>query len=99
MRHNARYTVGGCGSAAPTAPELYSADGLGYPPAEYPGPEVKVDLASLHPGGMTQDAEPGISRFLPASSPEPAIGYGGAKGILSYYHAVLHFGTLPDEQL
>jgi hypothetical protein len=75
---------------------MYLADGLEYPPAEYPGNEAKVDPASLHPGGMTQDAEPGIARFLPASSPEPVIGYGGRKGIFAYYQAVLHFGTLAE---
>jgi hypothetical protein len=93
MRHIARYTEGGCSTAAPPAPERYLADGLEYPPAAYPGPEAKVDLASLHPGGMTQDAEPEIARFLHASGPEPAIGYGGTKGIFAYYQAVLHFGT------
>jgi hypothetical protein len=55
-----------------------------------------VEFTCLHPGGMTQDAEPGVSRFLHASSPEPVIGYGGTKGVLAYYRAVLHFGTTPD---
>jgi hypothetical protein len=55
-----------------------------------------VELTCLLPGGMTQDAEPGVSRFLHAGSPEPVIGYGGTKGILAYYPAVLHFGTTPD---
>jgi hypothetical protein len=96
MRHSARHTEGGCGSAAPPAPDLNIADGAEYPPAECPGKDAKVDLASLHPGGMTQDAEPAIARFLHASGPEPAIGYGGAKGILAYYQAVLHFGTLSE---
>jgi hypothetical protein len=96
MRHSARYTEGGCGSAAPPEPDLYIARGSEYPPAAYPGFDVKVDLASLLPGGMTQDAEPGISRFLHAGSPEPVIGYGGTKGMFAYYQAVLHFGT-PEE--
>jgi hypothetical protein len=94
MRHNARYMEGGCSSAAPPAPDLFIADGANDPPAVYPGRDVKVDLASLHPGGMTQDAEPGIARFLHASGPEPAIGYGGSKGIFAYYQEVLFFMTL-----
>ena len=92
MRHSARYTKGGCSIAAPPAPDLHIADGYGYPPAAYPGSERKVDLASLHPGGMTKGPEPG-ARFLHASSPEPVIGYCGMKGIFAYYKAVLHFGT------
>jgi hypothetical protein len=96
MRQIARYSKGGCGSAALPAPEQSPADGIACPPAESPGLETKVDLASLHPGGMTQDAEPGIARFLHAGSPELVIGYGGMKGILAYYRAVLHYGTLVE---
>jgi hypothetical protein len=95
MRHNARYTEGSYGSAAFLARDPYSADGFEYPHAEYPGPEANVDLANLHPGGMTHEIEPGIARFLQTSSPEPVIGYCGMKGIFMYYLAVLHFGTLP----
>jgi hypothetical protein len=96
MRQIARYSEEGCSIAAPLAPEQYAADGIACPSVAYPGPEAKVDLASLHPGGMTQDAEPGISRFLHAGSPEPVIGYGGTKGIVAYYQAVLHFGTMME---
>jgi hypothetical protein len=99
MRHIARYTERSCSNAALPAPEMYLADGLEYPPAEYPGTEAKVDLASLHPGGMTKGPEPGIARFLPASSPEPVIGNGGRKGLFAYYQAVLYFGTRPEERL
>jgi len=95
MRHIARYSVGGCSMAELPAPEISTNGGLYYPPVEYAGPEAKVDLAILLPGGMTQDAEPGISR-LHASSPEPVIGYGGTKGIFAYYRAVLHFGALAE---
>ena len=71
----------------------YTADELRGSPAGYPGQDAKVDPASLLPGGVTQDAEPGISRFLHASSPEPVFGYGGMKGISAYYRAVLFFGN------
>jgi hypothetical protein len=97
MRHSARYTGGGCGSAALPVPDQYIAGGANYPPAVYPGKDAKVDLASLHPGGMTQGPEPGIARFLHASGPEPAIGYGGSRGILAYYQAVLYFETPGNE--
>jgi hypothetical protein len=96
MRQIARYTQGGCGCAAPPGPERYPASELQGSPAGYPGQDAKVDLASLLPGGMTKGSEPGISRFLHAGSPEPVIGYGGAKGISAYYRAVLYFGTVTE---
>jgi hypothetical protein len=99
MRHIARYRERSCSNAALPPPEMYPADGLEYPPARYPGIEAKVDLASLHPGGMTNGPRPGIARSLPACSPEPVIGNGGSKGIVAYYQAVLYFGTLPNERL
>jgi hypothetical protein len=93
MRRNARYTGGDCGSSALPAPgwnPVNESQGLF---AGYPGPDAKVDLASLHPGGMTKGPETGLSRFLHAGSPEPVIGYGGTKGMIAYYHEVLHFGA------
>jgi hypothetical protein len=96
MRHIGWYTEGRCGGAAFPAPERYAAGELRGSSADYPGADAKLDLASLLPGGMTQDAEPGISRFLHASSPEPVIGYGGTRGIFAYYQAVLHFGALAE---
>jgi hypothetical protein len=96
MRHIAPYTEGGCGFAALPEPERYAAGGQRGPSADYPGQHAKLDLASLLPGGMTQDAEPGISRFLHASSPEPVIGYGGTRGIFAYYQADLHFGIFGE---
>jgi hypothetical protein len=93
MRQIARYTDGGYGCAAPPGPGGYPADELRGSPAGDPGQDAKVDPVSLPPGGVTQDAGPGNSRFLHASSPEPVFGYGGMKGISAYYQAVLYFGT------
>jgi hypothetical protein len=95
MRQIAQYTEGSCGSAA-HPPGCQTADKDYSLSTSNPGQDAKVDLACLHPGGMTQYAEPGVSRFLHDSSPEPAIGYGGTKGIFAYYLAVLHFGTLME---
>ena len=77
MRQIVRYTQGGYGHAAPPLPERYPADELHGLPAGYCGKDAKVDLAILLPGGMTQDAEPGVIRFLHAGCPEPVIGLGG----------------------
>jgi hypothetical protein len=98
MRRHARYTGGGCGTAAFPAPGGYTADEPYGSSAEHPGPDAKVDLAGLIPGGMTQGPEPGVARFLHTSSPEPVIGYGGTKGILAYYQAVLYFGNNAKDQ-
>jgi hypothetical protein len=46
-----------------------------------PCTEKKVGFASLLPGGMTLDAEPGNFRLLHDISPEPVNGPGGRKGI------------------
>jgi hypothetical protein len=96
MRRNARYTEGGCGSAALPAPGWNPANESHDLFTGFAGKDAKVDLTSLHPGGMTQEAQPGIAPFLHAGSPEPVIGYGGMKGISAYYQAVLHFGTLME---
>lgn len=93
MRQIARYTQGDCGSAALTPPGWSPADEFSDSSAGFAGKDAKVDPASLHPGGMTQDAEWGVDPFLHAGSPEPVIGYGGMKGISAYYQSVLHFGT------
>jgi len=92
MRQDARYTRGSCGSAALPASGWHTADNPQGTSAGYPGPDAKIELAGLHPGGMTQEAEPEIFRFLHAKSPEPVIGYGGVKGIFAYYKAVHDFG-------
>ncbi|MFA4877832.1 MAG: hypothetical protein WC586_10485 [Methanoregula sp.] len=96
MRQIAQDTKRCCGIAALPAPEGQTADRLCRLSANYPRTDTKVDLASLHPGGMTQYAETGVSLFLHDSSPEPVIGYGGAKGIFAYYQAVLHYGSLTE---
>ncbi|MFA5294973.1 MAG: hypothetical protein WC382_05615 [Methanoregulaceae archaeon] len=93
MRQIARYTGRDCGSAALSAPGVPTAGELDGSPARYPCKDAKDDCASLLPGGMTPDAEPGVSWFLHASSPEPVIGYGGVKGIFAYYQSVLYFGA------
>jgi hypothetical protein len=93
MRYNARHERG-CSIAIPGGESA----GFGRPDASssgYPGHDPKVELTSLLPGGVTQDAESGSTRFRYTSSPEPVIGYGGMKGILAYYQAVLYFGTTP----
>jgi hypothetical protein len=96
MRRNARYTGGGCGSTALPAPAWNPANESHGLFAGYSGPDAKVDLASLLPGGMTQGPEPGLSRFLHPGGPEPVIEYGRMKGMVAYYQAVLHFGTLTE---
>jgi hypothetical protein len=93
MRQTAHYIEGICNSAAPPQGWL-TADKYHSLPVSNPCPDAKADLASLYTGGMTQYADPGVARYLHDSSPEPAIGYGGTKGIFAYYLAVLHFGTL-----
>ena len=86
MRYIARYERRRCSTAALP----------GQDPAGDPGHVTNVELTSLLPGGVTQDVGPEISRPQFASCPEPVIGYGGTKGILAYYQAVLLFGTLPE---
>jgi hypothetical protein len=89
MRYNARHERWRCSAAALPARESAGFDGPDASSSDT-GQDAKVDLTSLHPGGVTQDVEPGITRFQFARSPEPVIGYGGMKGILAYYQAVLH---------
>jgi hypothetical protein len=98
MRHSARYKTWGRSSTAAPPPDLYIADRTDYLPAAYSGQDTKVDLASLFPGGMTQDAEPGVFRLLHASSPEPVIGHGGTKAMIAEGRRVLYIGTQAEYQ-
>ncbi len=92
MRTIARYETGGLGIIAPSAPGFRIAK---HSVAESAGTETKVGIISLLPGGMTLDAGTGISRHLHASSPEPVIGFGAAKGRDAYYQVVRVFGFMP----
>jgi len=87
MRDFAGYQNEGCGTFASARPGMQGPMGS----TEDPGTAMKVDLTSLLPGGMTQDAYAGLFRALHAGSPEPVIGYGGMKGIAGYYRAVRFF--------
>lgn len=97
MQHSAMSDERRSGMAAPAAAlEPARTQGLYCPAARDSGPNVKVELASLFPGGQTHGAGSVRNGSGDTSSPEPVIGYGATKGIDAYYRAILQFGSHPD---
>ena len=96
MRQIVRFEIGRCGTAAPSAPERTSECRPERPKAGHFGTESMMDTTCLLPGGMTKAAYPENPGNFPASGPEPAIGYGAAKGLPEYYRAVIMFEKMPD---
>lgn len=95
MRYIARYNKGDVSNAASPMPVYSRTTEFMYTAAGTAGSEMKVGFTSLLPGGMTLDAGTALIRFLHDSSPEPAIGFGAAKGLDAYYRAVRVFGSMP----
>ena len=97
MRTIARSEQGTGNAAGLPAPGPSGQPGWDTPSAEGTGFVKKHENTSLSLGGMTLDAEPGAAWLLHAGSPEPAVGFGAAKGLYAYYAAVRYFGTLPED--